>query len=224
MATLEAFDPAQPIEVSCRKFGEFLGLNRPVAPDVLLAAISDPVYAHHLMVSRGTPEFMERLLQYPPTPKKSSDKSPETTATTALPAVSAPSDVSPVEPGDAPAAAGVIAPESAEFSNAELLKKAATAVWRWSRTGFSEIDDETYKRRLAACNACEHLKDPPAKVLYRLASANSVDRKICGLCGCVVTRKAKIPSERCPARMENDPSLNRWGEPATAQRETATAS
>ncbi len=207
MATLEAFDPAQPIEVSCRKFGEFLGLNTPVSPEVLLGAIADPLYAHHLMVSRSTPVFLEHLLTHPPAPKGTGQTLPGSTVSSVA----------------EPEAAAVGEQQHAELSNAELLKKAATAVWRWSRTGFSEVDDETYKRRLAACAACEHIQDPPSKLLYRLATTSAVDRKICGMCGCVVTRKAKIPSERCPAAHVSDPSLNRWGEPMATKQAHAEA-
>lgn len=197
MGTLEAFDPEQPLEVSCRKFAEFLGLDAPVSAAVLLGAVADSAYAHNLIVSRTAPEFLNYLLQHPPVPGGGERQTEPESVAAVVPSVVA----------EQPQA------EPAELSNIDLMKKAATAVWKWSKSGFAEVDDDMYKKRLAACAACEHLKDPPSKMLYKLATANSVDRKICGMCGCVVTNKAKIPTERCPAVHASDPSLNGWGEP-----------
>jgi hypothetical protein len=56
------------LEQQCIEMGSLLGLNQPVSPAVLKAALVDPTYAHHLLVSRGAPHFMEHLLNNPPTP------------------------------------------------------------------------------------------------------------------------------------------------------------
>jgi hypothetical protein len=104
--------------------------------------------------------------------------------------------------------------EQAERSNAELLKSAAGALLRWGRTGFARVDDATFQRRWSACQGCPHLQDPPAdRALYRVKLAGDVDRRVCDACGCVASRKARLPSESCPVADALDPALNRWGEP-----------
>jgi hypothetical protein len=47
--------------------------------------------------------------------------------------------------------------------------------------------DETYVRRLEACQSCEHAADIPLAGGHR-----------CRLCGCVVEWKAKLQNEVCP--------------------------
>lgn len=98
-------------------------------------------------------------------------------------------------------------------NNLDLLKKATAALWKWGKIGFTVVDDETYQRRLDGCSACEHLTDPPQRFLYKLARRKSAVKKVCGLCGCFVVNKAKLPSETCPARHNTLAGLNRWGEP-----------
>jgi hypothetical protein len=99
-------------------------------------------------------------------------------------------------------------------SNAELLAKAAGALLTWGKTGFSQVNAATYERRFGACRACPHLVDPPAdRLLYKLSTGSPVERKICDACGCVASRKARLPSEGCPQADPSDPSRTRWGEP-----------
>lgn len=38
-------------------------------------------------------------------------------------------------------------------------------------------------------------------------------RLICGLCGCVAAKKARLPHEACPGPDPRDPTQTRWGEP-----------
>ena len=65
-----------------------------------------------------------------------------------------------------------------------------------------------------ACRACPHLVDPPAdRLLYKLSTGSPVERKICDACGCVASRKARLPSEGCPKADPSDPARTRWGEP-----------
>jgi hypothetical protein len=102
----------------------------------------------------------------------------------------------------------------AEVSNGRLLAKAANAFLRWGLTGFQRVDDATFERRMAACRACPHLVLPPRRVLYALATIGTEDEnRVCELCGCVAARKARLPTETCPASSIQSPLVNRWGEP-----------
>lgn len=57
-----------------------LGLDEPVSEEVLLAAVADSTYAHHLLVCRGEPEFMAHLLANPPRIDASKDTEAFSTA------------------------------------------------------------------------------------------------------------------------------------------------
>jgi len=105
-------------------------------------------------------------------------------------------------------------PESAtpQFSNAELAKRAAAALLRWGAVGFSVVDKATLERRRAACLSCPHLTGPPDKLIYKLTLPNESDM-ICGLCGCNVRKKMKLPTESCPASNPEAHGMSRWGEP-----------
>jgi hypothetical protein len=105
-------------------------------------------------------------------------------------------------------------PEAAtERSSLELVVKAGGAMVQWSRTGFARVAAETFERRFAACQACEHLVAPPDKLVYKIRFAKASDPRVCNACGCVASRKAHLPTERCPVASADDPALNRWGEP-----------
>lgn len=55
------------------------------------------------------------------------------------------------------------------------------AMFKFTKSGFKTVDIETYKGRLAICNACE----------FR-------EGTVCGKCGCFLNKKAWIATERCP--------------------------
>ena len=57
---------AVPVAEQCRQFGEILGLGEPVAESVLAAAIENPTYATNLLVCRGRPDLLTKLLSKPP--------------------------------------------------------------------------------------------------------------------------------------------------------------
>jgi hypothetical protein len=98
------------------------------------------------------------------------------------------------------------------FSNSELVLRAASALLRWGRTGFTTVDQATLERREKACLTCEHLTDPPEQLAYQIASQGYVG-KICGLCGCSVKNKMRMSTETCPDRDPAQPGFSRWGEP-----------
>ncbi|MGW1997245.1 hypothetical protein [Embleya sp. NPDC001921] len=94
-----------------------------------------------------------------------------------------------------------------------LLARGATALARWARTGFTVVSDEVYAARTRACGACPHLSAGRGGALQRLAATGLTDKSTCSLCGCVASRKARLPSEHCPAPDPHRPDHTRWGEP-----------
>src|SRR4051812_23273881 len=69
------------------QFTKVLGLSEPISETALRGALEDPLYAHHLLVSRDTPEFLRVLLATPPQVFQEEDLSSATLATRALKAV-----------------------------------------------------------------------------------------------------------------------------------------
>jgi hypothetical protein len=101
---------------------------------------------------------------------------------------------------------------AAEPSVGTLARRASKAFARWAAAGFSVVDDVTLQRRLAACGACEHLAESSQRPVERIAGLGLTDRSTCALCGCPVRRKAKLPTERCPAPHPTLSGLSRWSE------------
>lgn len=104
-------------------------------------------------------------------------------------------------------------PRTEPDSTLELAQRAASAFGRWAMAGFSTVDEATYRRRLDRCAGCPHLKAPDShQRLYQVVSRGA-HPSVCGRCGCVVARKARLTSEHCPDVHPDDPALTRWGEP-----------
>jgi len=85
-----------------------------------------------------------------------------------------------------------------EKTNIELISGVSRALLRWGKAGFSKVDEETYQERLATCRQCSHFVDPPRKLLYKVMMIKKPSEKICKLCGCFISRKAKLSTESCP--------------------------
>jgi hypothetical protein len=168
-------DAAPTFDELTTHFGALLGLDEAAPEDALRAAVDDPVYARHLMGSRGAPAAVRHLLRNPPRRA-----------------------AAPAEPP----------------STAALTVRAAAALGRWAAAGFKTVDEPTLRRRREACLGCEHLADPPEKVLYQIAARGADDPRVCALCGCVAANKARLPGESCPAPHPSVPGLTRWGEPS----------
>ncbi|MFD8480510.1 hypothetical protein [Kitasatospora sp. NPDC059673] len=104
-----------------------------------------------------------------------------------------------------------------DLSAAALIAHGAKALARWGRAGFVEVDEETRLRRLAVCGHCPHLRPGPqgkgTALLQTVAGLGLRDKSVCGLCGCLLARKSRLPSESCPAPHPTEPGLTRWGEP-----------
>lgn len=110
-----------------------------------------------------------------------------------------------------------------EPSAAELMRRGVEGLLRWGRTGFTTVDSEILKRRLAACEACPHLYAPEGgkRILYALTGTAAGRKSVCRKCGCPVTRKAGMAGESCPDAHPDDPLLTRWGELRVAEVEVS---
>ncbi len=114
----------------------------------------------------------------------------------------------------------VVEPVAEEISNIVLVGKVAKALVRWSKTGFSIVDDETLEKRETACLECSNLQSPQ-KLIQKMAASKKVSDKIgsrildksCSLCGCNAGRKIRLPSESCPDTHPDLAGMTRWGEP-----------
>lgn len=110
------------------------------------------------------------------------------------------------------------ADDVATHGSLELAAKAAQSFWAWTKSGFTLLDETAYAERFNTCLACPNLMTPPDRLIYRIAGAgaDADRRRICGLCGCVASRKARLPHERCPDPDPQRPGLNRWGQTLSA--------
>jgi hypothetical protein len=74
------------------------------------------------------------------------------------------------------------------------------------------VSREVLARRLDACTACSHNREPPEGANPGPHTGRT-DIRICALSGSVIAKKARIAYENCPDRSEDNPALSRWGEP-----------
>lgn len=181
---LPDFQALASVEQGCELLGRYLGLDRPVPRQVFAAMIDNPTYATALFTSRTAPPFRDHLLAHPEACRR----------------------VAPVEPDQAPQ----------DHSSAALLVKAAKSFVAWGRNGFKTADNALYTARLVACDACPHHAAPERKIAYQIAAAltgGTAEAMVCGLCGCVTQKKARLADERCPGRDPARPGFSRWGDP-----------
>lgn len=174
-----------PLPVMRERLGEMLGLGRPVPMPVLLRAIDDPGFASDLITCRSSPDFLAALFDDRRTRAYARESS---SVGTPPPAV--------------------------------LAGKAATALTRWAKAGFSTVDRDVLERRESACLNCPHLVEPQS-LLQKMVPVGHISgevgsrlgRKVCELCGCVATKKMRLPTEPCPGEHPVHAGLSRWGEP-----------
>ncbi|WIM93012.1 hypothetical protein ACTOB_004977 [Actinoplanes oblitus] len=89
--------------------------------------------------------------------------------------------------------------DSAERSVTQLGRGLVSSLASWVADGARFAPKDLHEQRLSTCRSCPHLVDPPTKLVYRVALVGSSDQRVCHLCGCVATRKARVASEKCPA-------------------------
>ncbi len=181
-----------PVTEMRARLGEVLGMKGPVPMPVLLRAINDPGFATDLITCRNAPNFLAALF--------------DDRRTRAYEPVA----------------------EKTPMSSTKLASKAAAAMVRWGRAGFSTVDAETLERREGACLTCPHLTEPESMLQKMVpvakvsnAVGSRLGRKTCALCGCVVTKKIRLPTENCPDAHPALADQTRWREPAVVRRADA---
>lgn len=93
----------------------------------------------------------------------------------------------------------------------KLVARATKSLAVWAKAGFPVVDEATLAKRLAACEGCPLLVQNPNRPALSEDSASLapqesagvraiyrvVGEPVCGACGCLVTAKARMASERC---------------------------
>jgi hypothetical protein len=74
------------------------------------------------------------------------------------------------------------------------------------------VADETYRRRIAACRACEHYVALTDDLLHVLGGRIVGEERMCARCGCFMGLKARFARAHCPEPDPHDERVNRWGE------------
>jgi hypothetical protein len=218
----------------CTTLGEMLELGRPLPEGAARAAVTRPDYARFLWAARGKPVLLQHLIASAPPPGNSGARFAAGVRVPAPgPSASAPrvadsvhvegaADIAAgvgaeprvdVGPGEAGADAGADVEAGAARSSASLVLQASRSLLRWAAGSFKVVDDDHYARRMAACGSCEHLRAPAGNLVHDIVRAIDPAARVCGLCGCVAAKKARLPHESCPAADPHDTTVTRWGEP-----------
>jgi hypothetical protein len=105
-------------------------------------------------------------------------------------------------------------------TNRELIASAASALIRWSKSGFTKVNAEVLETRENACLSCPNMVDPE-NFIQKLVPSKSISNKIgertgnhvCDLCGCHIGKKIQLYSESCPEEHPTKKGFTRWDEP-----------
>jgi len=87
-----------------------------------------------------------------------------------------------------------------EVSPLQGSVKLLKALGRWVVKGAEFTSPEVHGARLRVCQTCPHLVEPPVRLVYRVALVGASDPRVCNLCGCAASRKARLVTETCPAK------------------------
>lgn len=200
---LLAVGPGESFGDLCARMGVFLGLDGALSENVMRRAIEDSGFAGELIACREAPDFLQSLLEDPANAKYGEPA-----------AIGAAGGG-----GDHAAAAAALAPGPRAHSDLQLVQRAGAAMVRWGMAGFSTVSTAVLEKRENACLSCEHLVKPKTR-LQKMAVSSAGDRPgaraadgVCGVCGCSVGKKIRLPTESCPSAHPHDSNLTRWGEP-----------
>lgn len=120
--------------------------------------------------------------------------------------------------------------EENQATSLALAGKAASALMRWGKAGFSTVDEAVLERRETACVNCPNLADPKNVLQKLLPSAETANKpgsrlggSICSLCGCIAGKKIRLPTESCPDAHPVASGVTRWSEPLPSKMYEAVA-
>lgn len=96
----------------------------------------------------------------------------------------------------------------------QLAANLVSSQVEYAKRRFASSNETEFRRRLAVCSSCPNLEESKDSVVHFLGRKmfRPEDDRICGLCGCFVTSKARRRHEKCPDRDPKDASVNRWGQ------------
>lgn len=171
-------------QVQLMELGTLLEWDQNIPDAALRRALADERYAQYLFSVRGKSDLLQQLLNHPENAKYQ----------------------------DAP-------PKVKAQGNFELVGKATKALMKWGRSGFKFADSEVLEQRENACLNCEHLMSPQTMLQRLVTSGKTKDElgkragdSVCGLCGCGIANKIKLPTESCPAAHAEKSGYSRWDE------------
>jgi hypothetical protein len=102
--------------------------------------------------------------------------------------------------------------ETDPLSFAALSQGAASAFWDWMKDGFGVVSPSRYASRLQACRTCPFFQPAGQHVLHKVANLLSRPSPVCGKCGCMIHKKAKMVSSHCPAEQADRAGYTLWGD------------
>lgn len=189
MNTEAYFQEASSFEEAQEILGKMINLGQPASESVTRRALVDRHYAFYLNFTKDIPELQKKLLQ---DPKNQAFKA-----------------------GNHDNFESQAHSKEAEIklNNTQLVRKATKSFMAWGKTGFKVAEQSLIDKRLAACERCESFTDSPKTLIYQgLKVITGKYEKICSECGCLVSKKVMLPSERCPKQNPLQPNLSLWGE------------
>ena len=193
LESLEELKDVQSMPELQARFAEFLELDKAVPLGAIYHALEDQYYRHNLILCRKRPDMLAQLLAHPKNADYELAANTRSEKTTQKRVTSA-------------------AHKAVDRSNLELAAKAGKAIFKWAKSGFARVDEETFQRRFGACESCDQLTAAPEKLVYKLTRSKRSDQRVCSACGCVAARKAGMASESCPLQHPDNAAVDRWGE------------
>ena len=170
---------------------DLIGSPAPAPVWLTLRALNDQQFLYYLISTNDIPSLRSKLL--------GEDASSGSSATW-------PSRLRPVSAAESP--------QIRHKHNYSVAKKAFTSLVEWGRTGFRVVDEALRLKRLAACNQCVYLRDPPPSAVYGgLKLIFGSKEKMCSACGCLVSKKVVMAHEKCPVQDPVNPAFSMWNEP-----------
>jgi hypothetical protein len=91
-----------------------------------------------------------------------------------------------------------------------VAKRAVSALKDWATEGFKFSDADQYKFRVITCRSCPHsVKAREFHLTKNLPLIGEI--LVCKKCGCSISKKAKLFTEKCPSKDPANPTTSRWG-------------
>jgi hypothetical protein len=180
------------------RFGRVLGHRGPVPVAAFVRATEDPSYCSYLLTSRGSPGFLEPLLNDPANDAYAPREEDPSHSSVAL--------------------AGRAAKALAQWGKAGFTIADPDTIERRERACLScpHLTEPSTKLQ----------KLMPSRPVSDELGRRTGD-KVCAECGCQVAKKFRLPTEQCPVEDPDRPRFTRWGDPfaestTTTHKETTT--